>query len=176
MRSCLLFFCCLFITSAPLIAESKNPADYPLRVHIFGRDQTTFYHNRNAEESKGEGRANVFENSEVRGVDFSFVCSEKLKASFGYETYPAKWKKPNQELTVLLPVFGKTNAYFTCNLKTDVKDFAYITHDGRMGSEPTEQFKTWMIKHDYDPEHGKNTPAKLASQPEASTQPAAAQQ
>ena len=33
-----------FLMPALLVAESKNPADYPLRVHIFGRDQTTFCH------------------------------------------------------------------------------------------------------------------------------------
>lgn len=176
MRLCSVLSCCLFLASATLIAESKNPADYPLRVHVFGRDQTTFYHNRSAEESKGEGRANLFENGEVRGIDFNFDCSEKLKASFGYETYPAKWKKPNQELTVLLPVFGKTNTYFTCNFKTDIKDFAYFAHDGKMSSEPSAQYKAWMVKHDYDPEHGKNTPLRLEPQPVASAQPAVAQQ
>ena len=166
----LLFLCLL----SPIVlhAESKNPADYPLRVHILGKNQTTFYHNRFAEEAKGEGRANLFENSEARGVDFTFDCSEKLKASFGFETYPAKWKKPNQELTVLLPVFGKTGSYFTCNLKTDVKDFAYATHNGKMISEPVADFKQWMIKHDYDPEHGKNTPTRLqpGEQPAAPSQ------
>jgi len=30
--------------STMMVAESKNPADYPLRLHIFGRSQTTFYH------------------------------------------------------------------------------------------------------------------------------------
>ena len=166
----LLFLCLL----SPIVlhAESKNPADYPLRVHILGKNQTTFYHNRFAEEAKGEGRANLFENSEARGVDFTFDCSEKLKASFGFETYPAKWKKPNQELTVLLPVFGKTGSYFTCNLKTDVKDFAYANHNGKMISEPVADFKQWMIKHDYDPEHGKNTPTRLqpGEQPAAPSQ------
>jgi hypothetical protein len=159
---------CLLVPIA-LHAESKNAADYPLRVHVLGRNETTFYHNRYAEEAKGEGRANLFENSEAHGVDFTFDCSEKLKASFGYETYPAKWKKPGQELTVLLPVFGKSNAYFTCNLKTDVKDFAYATHDGKIRSESVADFKRWMVNHDYDPEHGKNTPNRI---PPADAKPA----
>jgi hypothetical protein len=176
MRLCSVLLCCIFIASAPLIAESKNPADYPLRVHIFPHDQTAFYHNRYAEEFKGDGRANLFAKGDVHAVDFTFDCSEKLKASFGYETYPAKWKKPNQELTVLLPVFGKANTYFTCNLKTDVKDSAYFSHAGQLNSEPSAQFKAWMVKHDYDPEHGKNMPSKLDPQPAASIQPAAAQQ
>jgi hypothetical protein len=167
---------CLLLVPATLNAESKNPADYPLRIHIYGRDQTTFYHNRNIDESKGDGRANLFENSEAKGVDFSYECSEKLKPSFGYETYPAKWKKPNQELVVLLPIFGRSNAYVTCNLKTEIKDYAYAAQNGRMNSEPTPQFKAWMVKHDYDPEHGKNTPTKADPPPAAPAQPPAPQQ
>ena len=172
MRHSALLFCLLIGVSATVCGESKNPADYPLRVHIFSRNETTFYHNRSADEAKGEGRANLFENGDVHGLDFSFDCSEKLKNSFGYETYSAKWKKPNKELTVLLPVFGKTNNYFTCTLKTDVKDFAYLMHDGRMSSEPSEKFKAWMVKHEYDPEHGKNTPVKLEAEPAAAGKPA----
>ena len=161
MRLSLSLCLCLVFTCAAAKAESKNPADYPLRVHIFGRSETTFYHFRSVDESKGEGRANLFENGEARGVDFTFECSEKLKASFGFETYPAKWKKTGRELTVLMPVFGRTNTYFTCNITTDMKDFAYATGNGRMTSEPVADFKAWMVKHDYDPEHGKNMPVNL---------------
>lgn len=147
-------------TAATGWAESKNIADYPLRLHIFGKNETTFYHNRWAEESKGEGRANLFENGEARAVDFNFDCSQKIKASFGYETYPAKWKKPGRELTVLFPEFGKTGSYFTCTINTDVKDFAYTAHNGGIGSEPVAAFKQWMVSHDYDPEHGKDIPKR----------------
>lgn len=125
------------------------------------------------EETKGDGRANLFQNGEARAVDFSFDCDQKLRASFGYETYMAKWKKPGQELVLLVPVFGKSNSYFTCNLKTDVKDFAYASKDGKMNSEPVEAFKKWMANHDYDPEHGKDTPKNL---PRDQQQPAAALQ
>lgn len=153
---------CLFLITTTVSAESKNPADYPLRLHIFGRNQTTWYHNRYAEESKGEGRADLYENSDVRGIDFSFDCSQKLRASFGFETYPARWKKGHQELTVLFPVFGRDNAYFTCDLRTQVKDYAY-THGGDgLTSESTAELKAWMVKHDYDPEHGKNVPTRVA--------------
>lgn len=153
-------------------AESKNIADYPLRLHIFGKSETTFYHNRWADESKGEGRANLFENGEARGVDFNFDCTKKIKASFGYETYPAKWKKPGKQLTVLFPEFGKAGSYFTCTIDTDVKDFAYLAHDGRMGSEPVADFKRWMVNHDYDPEHGKDMPKKTAADNAAKPAPA----
>lgn len=166
------YLCVFLLAPLALLAESKNPADYPLRIHIFNRAETTFYRYRDAEEAKGDGRANLFQNGEARGVDFSFDCSEKLRASFGYETYPARWKKPNQELVVLLPVFGKSNAYFTCDFKTDVKDFAYAQHDGRMSSEPVADFKAWMIRHDYDPEHGKDVPIKAQPQAASAQSPA----
>ena len=159
------------------MAESKNPSDYPLRLHIFNRSETTFYHNRFEDEAKGDGRANLFANGEVHAVDYSFDCGEKVRSSFGYETYPAKWRKPNQELTVLMPVFGKAGSYFTCNFKTDVKDYAYYSHDGHMGSEPAADYKAWMVKHDYDPEHGKTVPVKVqagaAAPAPAGTAPAA---
>ena len=161
----------LILSAGVMYAESKNPSDYPLRLHVFGRSETDFYHNRVEEEAKGEGRANLFAGGEVHGIDFSYECSEKLKASFGYETYPAKWKKPNQELVVLMPVFGKTGSYYTCDFKTQVKDYAYASHQGRLSSESPADFKAWMVKHDYDPERGKNMPTKAAAAPAAGSTP-----
>ena len=155
-------------------AESHNPADYPLRIHIYRRDQTTFYHYHQTEDAKGEGRANLFEGGEPKGVDFQFECDTKLQTSSGYETFPAKWKKPGQELVILQQQFGKTN-YDTCRLKVLVKDFVYVSHSGSLTTEPIDVFKQWMAKHDYDPEHGKNTPirTKPENTPEA-TNPAGA--
>ncbi len=160
----------MLLSAVWLTAESKNPADYPLRLHIFGRTQTNFYHLRVLDEAKGEGRANLFENGAPRAIDFSFDCSHNVRTSFGFETYPAKWKKPNQELVVLFPEIGKPNAYFTCDLKVQVKDYAYVRYNGGLSSEPIAQFKQWMMKHDYDPEHGKNMPTKLEAQPANQTE------
>ena len=166
-------FSFLFVVFAAisLSGESKNPADYPLRIQIFSVSERTFYHNRLPDESRGEGRANLFENGEPRALEFSFVCPRKVKPSFGFETYPAKWKKPNEELVVLFPIFGKSNAYFTCSLRTGMKDYAYFRRNGRMHSEPTAEYKAWMVKHEYDPEHGKNTPTGLEPQPTSSAAP-----
>jgi hypothetical protein len=155
-------------------AESKSLADYPLRLHIFSRNETTFYHHEWVDEAKGEGRANLFENGEAHGLDFNFNCSEKIKASFGFETYPAKWKKPGKQLTVLFPEFGKSGSYFTCTVNTDVKDFAYAGRNGRMESEPVADFKRWMVNHDYDPEHGKDVPKRTQPADAAKANPPAA--
>jgi hypothetical protein len=146
-----------------LNGESKNMADYTLRIRVFSKDSTNFYYSRNVEESKGEGRGDLFENDDVIGVDFNFACDQKFKASFGYETYPARWKKPGQVLTVLLPVFGKANTYFPCNFNTAPRDTVYVRHNGRMSDEPPAKYKLWMVKHEYDPVHGKNTPTNLSA-------------
>jgi hypothetical protein len=146
--------------AAMALAAGKNLADYPLRVHVFGRNETTFYHMRAEEEAKGEGRANLFENGEPRGIDFQFDCSRRLMASSGYETYPARWKRANQQLEVLIPEFGKDNSYSTCPFKLQMKDFAYLRRNGALSTEPISAFKDWMTKHNYDPEHGKTTPTQ----------------
>ncbi len=151
--------------SGTAAAESKNPADYPLRLHIFGRNQTSFYYSRarSLDETQGDGRANLYENSEARGVDFNYRCDYKLRPSFGYETYPARWKKQGKQLVVLLPVFGQAGKFFTCDFNTDVKEFAYAQGRDGLRSEPVPQFKLWMQRHDYDPEHGKETPVRAAA-------------
>jgi hypothetical protein len=155
-------------------AESHNPADYPLRIHIYRRNETTFYHNHQTEEAKGEGRANLFEGGEPKGIDFQFECDTKLQTSSGHETFPAKWKKPGQELVILQQQFGKTS-YDTCRLKVLVKDFVYVSHNGNLTTEPVDVFKQWMAKHDYDPEHGKNTPIRTTPEnTPAATNPAPA--
>jgi hypothetical protein len=161
------------VTTATICAaQSKKIAEYPLRVHIFRRSETTFYRMRVAEESKGQGRANLFENGQARGLDFQFNCASPLQTSSGYETFAAKWKKPNQELEVLMPEFGKADKYDKCKFQVQMKDFAYVQHNGLLGVEPTDRFKEWMVKHDYDPEHGKNTPTLNAP----AAQPASAPQ
>jgi len=163
MRSLSSFVMFVFLASSAALmhAESHNPADYPLRVHIYRRNETTFYRNRQTEEAKGEGRANLFEGGTPKGIDFQFECDTRLQTSSGFETFPAKWKKPGQELVILQPQFGKSG-YDTCRLKVMVKDFVYVAHNGNLTSEPGDVFKQWMTKHDYDPEHGKNVPTQVA--------------
>ncbi|WP_158788468.1 hypothetical protein [Granulicella sp. L46] len=144
------------------LADSKNPADYPLRLHIFGRSQTSFYYHRtrSLDETQGDGRANLYENGEARGLDFNYQCDYKVRASFGYETYPARWKKQGKQLVVLLPVFGQAGKFFTCDFNADMKDFAYAEGRDGMRSEPVAEYKLWMQRHDYDPEHGKDVPVR----------------
>jgi len=146
------------VTATIARAAGHNIADYSLRVHIFQFNSHSHYYQRSLDMVDGEGRANVYENSEPRGFDFSYHCSDRLMVSPGYDTYPARWKKPGQTIEVLQPVFGKPGAFESCELKVEMKESAYYKHNGLLNEEPAAVFKAWMEKRQYDPEHGKNEP------------------
>jgi hypothetical protein len=153
---------CLF-SSTVALAGGYKLADYPLRVHIFSFNSHSHYYERQVSWVDGEGRANLFENSEPRGFEFSYRCGERLRKSDGFETYLARWKKPGRTLEILLPVLGKPDAADSCELKVEMKDgIVYRWRNGAMVEQPAAQFKEWMIKHEYDPEHGKNVPVMPA--------------
>jgi hypothetical protein len=149
-----------FLFSIAAFAGTRNPADFPLRVHIFEHSSHSHYHRRALEEVDGEGRANLYENGLPRGFDYSYVCDKRLMNSVGYETFMARWKKPGATLQLLLPAMGET-----CDLKVDLKDAAYYKHDGELKEEPAAAYKAWMDEHEYDPEHGKNEPLALPTVP-----------
>ena len=172
--NCLSGIAASLLLSTVALAGKTSAADYPLRVHIFSYNGHSHYYDRSLEMVDGEGRANLFENSEPRGFDFSYRCAARLMVSPGYETYMARWKKPGREIEILLPVFGKPGAADGCVLQVLVKDTAYTRHNGLIGEEPAAEFKNWMDKHQYDPEHGRNEPVNPPAPP-AAAQPAPAQ-
>jgi hypothetical protein len=159
----ILFLClsglasCLLISTV-VLAGSRNPADFPLRVHIFSHNGVSHYYDTSLALVDGEGRANLYENGEPRAFDYSYRCESRLMNSIGYETYMARWKKQGKTLELLQPVTGKT-----CELKIDLKEaLAYHKHKGSVLEEPAAKFKEWMVRHQYDPEHGMNQPVSAA--------------
>jgi hypothetical protein len=143
---------------------AHNPADYPLRVHIYKHTGVSHYSGwggaRSLQGVDGEGRANLYENSRPRGFDFHYECDDRLMNSSGFDTYPARWKKPGVELELLLEATGHT-----CKLHVAMKEgVVYHSHDGRFGEEPADQYKAWMDRVQYDPEHGKNIPVRPAGE------------
>lgn len=155
------FAVCLTLSTA-VLAGGHNAADYPLRVHIFQFNSHSHYYQRSLDMVDGEGRANLYENSEPRGFDFSYHCGDRLMVSPGFETYPARWKKQGQTLEILQPQFGKPGSYDACELKVEMKDSAYYKHNGLLNEESAAVFKEWMDKHQYDPEKGRNEPVPTA--------------
>ena len=151
------------LASVVAVAGSPNTADYPLRVHLYQVSQHSHYVRGMLDFVDGEGRANLFENSEAHAFDYRFRCGERLMTSPGYETYLARWRKPGRELDILLPVMGKPNAAGSCVLKVEMKNSAYVRHNGALEEQPVAAFKEWMEKHQYDPEHGRNESVNQAS-------------
>lgn len=148
------------LLSSVALSESHKVEDYPLRIHILHFHSHEHRIHGMVQSYEGDGRADLFENGEPKGVDFSFLCSEHFMTSSGFETYPAKWKKQGASLVMLVREVG-SNSTDTCELKVDVKDFVYSLHGPVTATESPAVFKAWMIKHKYDPEHGFNEPVGL---------------
>jgi hypothetical protein len=149
----------LSLCAAPSLAESHNPADYPLRVHIY--KVTNHRHRyRTIQWIEGEGNANLYEGGVPAAVDFAYTCGERFMHSDDFETLPAKWKKPGYSLIILTHEIGSDSPR-TCEFKVDVKDFAYARVNGHITTEPAADLQHWMIEHHYDPEHSTVTPSGL---------------
>ncbi|MGD0632210.1 MAG: hypothetical protein ABR987_23035 [Terracidiphilus sp.] len=145
--------------STPALAAKPDPADYPLRVHIL-KDTAQ---SRHARESKnlsdtpdyidGMGAADLFERGVPQGFTFSYSCVDGLKASSGYGTYPARWKKNEKTLEVLVPQPGKPWNVETCSLKAELRPgLVFYWKNGILAEESAGLLKDWMVKHQYDPE------------------------
>jgi len=156
--SCVFILVLSGLLSIPLWAGGRSLADYPLRVHVFQNSEHVHYVHTQIDVVSGEGRANLFENGEPRGFDDNFRCGDRMRTSPGFETYPARWKKKDRTLEVLLPQMGKPGAMESCELQVSMKENTYYRHSGALEEEPAAAFKERMEKHKYDPEHGKNEP------------------
>jgi len=157
---------CLSLSSA-VEASGPDPADYPLRVLVF---KNTFQP-RDARAAKlkdgpdyvdGMGVANLFENGTPRAFEYSYSCIEGMRASSLYETFPARWKKKDKTLQILLPRPLKPWDSVTCDLRAEMRDgTAFFWKDDDLAVESAAAFKDWMVKHQYDPENDKNDPVGL---------------
>jgi hypothetical protein len=163
---------CLALSTA-VLAGGRDPADYPLRVHILHYNS----HAPNNRDSKsftglpdyieGVGHADLFENGEPRGFQFTNSCTDPLTISGSYETYPARWKKKEKTLEILVPQAGKPWNMVACDLRTEMRTgLAYFWTEDSVVEESTAAFKDWMVKHQYDPEKGKDVPIEPTLAPD----------
>jgi hypothetical protein len=158
---------CLAVSTAAL-ASKPDPDDYPLRVHILkfvtrASSSREPKHPSDAPDYvSGMGVADLFENGDPRGFQFSFSCIGGLKASGGYANFPARWKKKDKTLEILLPETGKPWNLETCQLKTEMRPgLVFYWKDAKIAEESAASLKDWMVKHQYDPEKGKEEPVLL---------------
>lgn len=152
--------------SIGVLAGGRDPADYPLRVHIFKYVSQSGHggERKNVNDDQpdyvnGQGVADLFENGEPRGFQFTYNCMDVLRESGGYSTIPARWKKKEKTLELLAPEPGKPWNSETCDLKTEMRPgLAFILKNDSLGEESAAALKDWMTKHEYDPEKGKDAP------------------
>ena len=182
MRRILLFSlsmaaCLAFTPTAP--AATRDPADYPLRVHIL-KNVSQSRHSREGKGFKsdnpdyldGQGVADLFENSQPTGFSFSYSCVDPLESSEGYGTYPARWKKWGKSIEILIPQAGKPWNLETCVLQAEMRTgLVFYWKAGHIVEEGSAVFKDWMVKHQYDPEKGLVDPASEVAGPWDDTDP-----
>ena len=156
----------------PALAAKYKAADFPLRVHIVARNGVRHYHGygggiSSLMEVDGMGEANLFENGQPLGFDFTYQCGQPITHQPGYETFMARWKKQGRVLEILEPVIGgKPNEVNTCDLNVTMKqDTVYIRRNDAVAEEPADVYKAWMVSHQYDPEHGKDEPVNSQPKP-----------
>lgn len=161
--ACLLF--CL-VLAAYASAKKIKPADFPLRVHMIQHSEHSHYQGRVLDEVDGDGRGNLFENSRAVAFDFSYTCWERPVSIMGYETYMARWKKPGRELEILLPVMDSPDNFSPCALRVTLKPASvYAERNGQLSEVPANEYKKWLDKQEYDPEHGLNPPSTPSALP-----------
>jgi hypothetical protein len=169
--------CCMALSS---VAGAGKPdaAKYPLRVHIFryavqpSRSLGTKKPSDGPEYVGGMGQADLFENGEPRGFQFSYSCTVPMIASGGHETFPARWKKKDKTLEILLPQAGKPWNQEGCDLQTEMRTgLVYYWKDGAVAEEPEALLKGWMVKHKFDPENGAEEPVAAAGEPAGVSDP-----
>jgi len=155
---------CLALATA-VRAGGPDPADYPLRVHVL-KNTTQSRHTRESKTFSdtpdyvdGMGVADLFEGGEPQGFEYSYSCMGGLKASAGYGTYPARWKKKDKTLEILVPQAGKPWNLDTCGLHAEMRPgLVFVLNNEQVAEESSKLFKEWMLNHRYDPEKDQNDP------------------
>jgi hypothetical protein len=109
--------------------SAKDTRDYPLKVEILwnhwerynlgGGEFPYFVHRVN-------GRGNVTDGRTVHAFDFEYKGQENIASAPLSQTFLARWKKPQQELEILMPDVGHEGKYFACDMETLVRDGVYV--------------------------------------------------
>jgi len=157
--------------STAALAGGPDPARYPLRVHILKlnkrqvRDEEGKKSSDTPEYVQGMGVADLFENGQPEGFQFSYECVDGVKESSGYGTYPARWKKKGKTLEILQPQPGKPQNLQSCGLDVDMRPgLVFYWRNAKLAEESATVLKAWMAKHNYDPENDKDFPIPAAGE------------
>ena len=155
----------LFSTAYAAFAAPKL-ADYPLRVQIFkehwGTEYSGGWGGYYPAGYHGYGDANVTDGDKVNGMKFVFECSDHFTASDSDEAYPARWRKPGQEIELIAQMVGSSSIH-KCIMKTTLKENIYYRNNGELVLLSQDQYQKRLDNHaekeaslapaDVDPTH-----------------------
>lgn len=149
----------------PSASASPDPAKYPLRIHIFryvNSHSDIREPNRISDPKryiKGMGQADLFEGGEPVGFQFNYECLVAMRASGGYGTFPARWKKRGKTLEILLPSAGLSGNVDGCDLQADLRPgLVYFWKNREVAEEAATLLKQWMLAHKFNPEQSYEDP------------------
>lgn len=137
---------------------AKDPANYPLKVHIF---QVAWgSHNVRYNEYKATGRGNVWDGETVHAFDFTYDCSFPVRRTARNQPFPAKWKKAQVRLDVLANKIGSNDKYQECELQTTVHAGVYVVGENNISEVSQEEFR--KIKGQRDAKEQEVTPSAVS--------------
>jgi hypothetical protein len=138
-RSLVFLFSGIVAVSGFARASELDQSAYPLRVQVMH----TGWH-RTAWRATGSGQADLKEDGQVQGIDYTFDCREPFLASKGADSYLARWKNVGSELAILTRFAGDPNKYSECDLKVTVHSYAFRVQNGQLmtvSAQPIDPLK-----------------------------------
>jgi hypothetical protein len=123
-------------------ASEPDEIAYPLRVQVMH----TGWH-RTAWRASGAGEADLKEDGQVQGFDYTFVCPAPFSASKGGDSYIARWKNVGSELVILTHPLGNPNKIAECDLKVKVHSYSYRVQNGQLMTATTQPIESPKEEH-----------------------------
>jgi hypothetical protein len=138
--------CALAITVIPSAsATTRALADYPLRVHVYSTNWHSnapyFFSDIDVSYGyQGYGRANLTDGTNTNAMEYTFACDHHFLRSDPDEAFPARWRKPDHEIEMLMGEIGSEKTT-TCRMKVTLKDYVYHRLNGHLITLTQEEYK-----------------------------------
>lgn len=122
--------CVFALLSAGLALPAKDLSDYPLQVQFLGVHQEVVNVNPGTQlpmfVHKVNGHGNVKDSSGVHAFDFEYQGPVPLGPVPLNQRFPARWKKPQAELEILVPDVGHEGKYTACRMGVLAHQGVYV--------------------------------------------------
>jgi hypothetical protein len=156
-------FIIFFLLSPALALSAKDTGDYPLKVEILWNHWERYNLFANSQfpdfQYKVNGRGNVTEGSAVHAFDFEYNGRVNIASVPLEQTFLARWKKPQQQLEILMPNVGHEGKYFACDIETLVHEGVYAGKGSSVHEVSQADYKAGKLS----PTTSADTPAPAPS-------------